>query len=236
VTGWKGTTLTVLSAGAIRRGVTSVAGVFERATGSIVTMDFTSAPKVQQRVLADEVVDVVIASDSALDALAIEYKIAPQSRTLVGRSRMGVVMRKGATAPDLIDTARFRRALSEAEAIVYNEGSSGAYAATILERLGLREQMAGRIRVVANGAEMIEAITSNSGRVFGLAQVTNILDNVSKGVEVELAGVFPDEIQNVTTYEAAVSESSANPDAAAELVRVFASEDAKKLLAAAGLD
>ena len=186
--------------------------------------------------MADEVVDVVVASDAALDALAIDYKIAPQSRTLVGRSRMAVVMRKGADAPDLTDIEKFRRALAEADTLVYNEGSSGAYAALIVERLGLREQMEDRIRVVASGAQMVEAITSSPDRVLGLAQATNVLDNVAQAVPVELAGFFPDEIQNVTTYEAAVSESSENPEAAAALVRAFESEDAKKLLAAAGLD
>lgn len=96
--------------------------------------------------------------------------------------------------------------------------------------------MADRIHVVASGAEMMDAITSAPGRVFGLAQATNISDNAAKGVPVELAGLFPDELQNVTTYEAAVSESGEHPQAAAALVRCFASEEARKLLAASGLD
>ena len=230
------TTVTVLSAGAVRRGVTKVAELFERTSGSVVLMDFTSAPKVQSRVMAAEVVDVVVASDSALDALTIDFRIAPQSRTLVGRSRMAVVMRKGADTPGLTDTQKFRRALAEADAVIYNEGSSGAYAALVVEKLGLREQMAERIRVVANGADMIEAITASTGRVFGLAQATNVFDSVAKGLDVELAGLFPDELQNVTTYEAAVSESAEHPAAAAALVRCFASEEARELLAASGLD
>lgn len=106
-----------------------------------------------------------------------------------------------------------------------NEGSSGAYAALVVEKLGLREQMADRIHVVSSGAEMTDAITSAPGRVLGLAQATNISDNAAKGVPVELADLFPDELQNVTTYEAA-----------AALVRCYASEEARKLLAASGLD
>lgn len=57
-----------------------------------------------------------------------------------------------------------------------------------------------------------------------------------KGLDVELAGLFPDELQNVTTYEAAVSESAEHPEAAAPLVRCFASEEARELLAASGLN
>ena len=229
-------TLKVLSAGAIRSGVTQVAEMFERSSGNTVTMDFTSAPKVQQRVMAGEAVDVVVASASALDALAIEAKIAPQSRQVLGRSRMAVVMRKGATPPDLTNMEDFRHAMAHADVLVYNEGSSGAYAAAIVDKLDLREQLGGKIRVVPNGAAMMELITSHGGRAYGFAQVTNILDNVAKGVAVALAGLFPDEIQSSTTYEAAVSESSAEPRLAAALVRAFATEEGKGLLAAAGLD
>jgi hypothetical protein len=35
-------------------------------------------------------------------------------------------MRKGADTPDLTDTQKFRRALAEADAVLYNEGSRGA--------------------------------------------------------------------------------------------------------------
>jgi len=229
-------TLNVLSAGAIRRGVTGVAEMFERASGSVVMMDFTSAPKVQQRVMDGEAVDVVVASASALDALAIEARIAPQSRTLLGRSRMAVVMRKGATPPDLTNMEDFRDAMAHADLLVYNEGSSGAYAATVVDRLGLREQMGGKVRVVPDGAAMMELITSHGGRAYGFAQATSVVDNVEQGVAVALAGFFPDEIQSSTAYEAAVSESSANPRLAASLVDAFGSEAGKALLAASGLD
>lgn len=231
-----GSSLTVLSAGAIRRAVTQVVRTFEAANDCTVALDFTSAPKVRARVLAGDPADVVIASDRALDVLAKESKIAPASRVVVGRSRMAVVMRSGAAQPDLSGTEAFRQSLLAADGVVYNEGSSGAHAAAIVEKLGLRGVMGAKVRVVQNGAEMMDCITSQAGLVLGLAQVTNVLDQIAKGIPVVLAGLFPDEIQNVTLYEAAVGAGSCNPQLAGALVRGFASAEAMGILKDAGLD
>jgi len=230
------TILTVLSAGAIRRSVAKVAQLFERATGNRVSTEFAPAPQVRSRLLAGEIVDVVIASAGALDALAKESKIAVQTRAVVGRTGMAVMMRRGASAPDLSSAEAFRQAMLEADALVYNEGSSGAHAAKIVDRLGLREAMGSRIRVAKRGADLVEAVATGSGRVLGLAQLTSVLDQADKGEAVALAGLFPDEIQNVTSYEIAVSAASLEPKLAGDLVRAFATPEVKQLLAAAGLD
>ena len=228
--------LKVLSAGAVRQGVTAVAETFGREKGARFDMDFSSAPKVRARVLAGEQSDIVIASNTALDALAQQSKLVAGSRVTLGRSRMVVVMRKGATAPDLSGAAAFTRAMLEAEEVLNNQGSSGIYVEKLVDRLALREKLGARFRTVQNGAEMMRIIASRPGRVLGLAQISNLIDHVGRGSAVELAGYFPGEIQNATQYEAAVSADSHDPALAGEFVRSFGSAEARKLLAAAGLD
>ena len=228
--------LKLLSAGAVRRSVTAVARAFESANGSSFDMDFSSAPKVQARVLGGEQSDIVIASSTALDALAQESRIVAGSRVVLGRSRMVVVMRKGAAAPDLSGTEAFKRALLEAEQVLNNQGSSGIYVEKLIDRIALREKMGAKFRTVRNGAEMMEIIASRPGRVLGLAQISNLIDHVERGSAVELAGFFPEEIQNGTLYEAAVSADSRDPGTAGKFVKSFASADTKKLLVASGLE
>lgn len=230
------TTLKVLSAGAVRRGVTEIARRFEREKGARFDMDFSSAPKVRARVLSGEQSDIVIASNTALDALAQASRLAAGSRVLLGRSRMVVVMRKGAAAPDLSSAAAFQRALLEAEQVLNNQGSSGIYVEQLVDRLDLRRKLGARFRTVQNGAEMMEIIASRPGRVLGLAQISNLIDHVERGSAVQLAGYFPEEIQNATQYEAAVSADSRDPATAEAFLRSFASVDSRKLLAASGLD
>lgn len=228
--------LKVLSAGAVRRSVTAVARAFESANGTSFDMDFSSAPKVRARVLAGEQSDIVIASSTALDALAQESKIVADSRVILGRSRMVVVMRKGAAAPDLSGTEAFKRAMLDADQVLNNQGSSGIYVEKLIDRIALREKMGGKFRTVQNGAEMMEIIATHAGRVLGLAQISNLIDHMEKGSAVELAGFFPEEIQNGTLYEAAVSADSRDPARAGKFVKAFGAAETKKLLVASGLE
>ena len=92
-----------------------------------------------------------------------------------------------------------------------------------------------RFNNLQRGADLVELVATGSGRVLGLAQLTSVLDQVDKGGPVALAGLFPAEIQNVTSYEMAVAAGSRNPERAGAFVRAFATPESKKLLAAAGL-
>jgi molybdate transport system substrate-binding protein len=120
--------------------------------------------------------------------------------------------------------------------VLNNQGSSGIYVEKLIDRIVLREKMGAKFHTVQNGAEMMEIIASRPGRVLGLAQISNLIDHVERGSAVELAGFFPEEIQNGTLYEAAVSADSRDPGAADKFVKSFASAESKKLLVASGLD
>jgi ABC-type molybdate transport system substrate-binding protein len=52
---------------------------------------------------------------------------------------------------------------------------------------------------------------------------------------VKLAAPLPGEIQNETSYEAAVTAASKSPDAAKKLAASLASDAAKKVFAATGI-
>jgi molybdate transport system substrate-binding protein len=228
--------LRLLSAGSIRRGVTSIIQLFERRSGASVDADFSSAPKVRARLMADEAADVIIASAEALDVLAGAGKIRSDSRTLIGRTGMAVAAREGAVVSDLTTKTTFRQTMLAADLIAYNQGSSGLHAAALIDALGLREPLGEKIRVVQNGAEMFRLITMTPGRIYGLANITNIVDEIDKGSPVMLAALLPAEIQNVTTYEAAVASASLQPALADDFVNLFASDEGRKQLAAAGLE
>ena len=106
----------------------------------------------------------------------------------------------------------------------------------MIDRLDLRRRLGGKFRTVQNGNEMVEILTSHSGRVLGLAQISNLVDQMGRGKAVALGGFFPEEIQNGTLSQAAVAARSREPKLAEELVRAFESAESKSLLAASGLD
>ena len=228
-------TLKVLSAGAVKRGVAQIAKEFERESGNKVTIEFATAPEIRQRVAAGATADVIVAPPAVLDEIAKQGKIVAESRGFVGRSRMGVVVHAKAAAPGLGDTAAFKRALLDATAVVHNKASSGIYAAKLLEKLGLKEALGSKIVVVETGAAIMEYVAAHPPSAIGLAQISEVMVMIDKGCAVKLAAPLPDEIQNVTSYDAVATRSSKAPDAARKLAASLSSDAAKRVFVATGI-
>jgi len=225
--------LRVLSAGAVKSGVSQVAKEFERATGTRVTVEFNTAPELRKRIAAGEAADVVVAPPSAMDEFQKLGKIDAGTRGFVGRSRMGVVVHAQAQSPDVSDTAAFKRALLAASAVVHNKASSGIYSAKLLEKLGLKEALGAKVVVVDTGSAIMKTVAEKGPDTVGLAQISEVMVMIDKGCAVKLAAPLPDEIQNVTSYDAAAF--SAAPEPARVLARSLASDAAKKVFAATGI-
>jgi molybdate transport system substrate-binding protein len=227
--------LKVFSAGAVKGGVAQLVREFERATGTRVIVDFAPAPEFRDRIAAGEAADVVILPQGMMDELAKQGKIVAASRALLGRSRMGVVVHAKAPIPELSDAVAFRKVVHGATAVIYNKASSGIYAARLLDRLELTKALGSRIVVVDSGAAIMETVAAKPPGAVGLAQISEIMVLIAKGCAVKLAAPLPDEIQNVTSYDAAATASSRSPDAARRLAGQLTSDAAKKVFAATGI-
>jgi molybdate transport system substrate-binding protein len=228
-------TLRVLSAGAVKGGVAKLAAEFGKTTGMTVTVDFAPAPDLRERIARGEAADVVILPQGMMDGLAKEGMILGDSRALLGRSRMGVVVHANAKTPDLASTAAFRKVLLGATQVIYNRASSGLYAAKLLEGLGLAKELGSKVAVVESGAAIMETVAAQPPGAVGLAQISEIMVLVNKGCAVKLAAPLPDEIQNFTSYDAAATTGSRSQEAARALARSLTSGAAKQVFAATGI-
>lgn len=227
------TVMKILSAGAVKRGVTRIAEAYGRATGADVTLEFAPVPELRKRIAAGEAVDVIVATPAAMDEFAQQGRIAAASRGYVGRSRMGVVIHADATMPEIRDTLSLTGVLQGASAVVHNEASSGIYAAKLIEKLGLAPELGSRVVVVKGGAAVMEYVAAHRGAV-GLAQMSELMVLIDRGCAVKLAAPLPDEVQNLTPYDAAAMAGA--PAAAIELARRLTCTDAKKIFAETGID
>lgn len=224
--------LKILSAGAVKRSVARVAAAFENGTGHKVDIEFTPVPEVRRRMAAGETADLVVASPAVLDELAALGRIDAASRGFLGRSRVGVVIHADAPQPSLPDAAAVKALLLGASHVVRNEGSSGVYAEKLFEKMGLAAAGA-NIVVVKTGSDIMRYVADHPSRAVGLAQISELMVMIDKGCAVRLAAPLPDEIQNMTHYDAAAITGA--PAAAAELARRLASADAKKIFAETGI-
>lgn len=230
-----GDELRILSAGAVKRGVSRIAADFERATGTRVAVQFATAPEVRKRMAEGDSADVVVAPPAVMDDIAQQGKLLADTRAFVGRSRMGIVVHADAVVPEVRDTAAFQKLLTAATAMVYNRASSGVYAAKLLEKLGLAEQLKAKAVVVDTGGAVMEYVGGHAPGAVGLAQISEVMVLIDKGCAVKLAGPLPDEIQNVTSYDAAATKRGDAETAARALARALTSPEAKQIFAATGI-
>ena len=230
-----GNELKVLSAGAVKSGVSQVAKDFERQTGTKVSIEFNTAPELKKRIAAGDAADVVVAPPAAMEEFQKQGRIVAGSRSFVGRSRMGVVVHADAPAPDVSNAAAFTRTLAQATAVVHNKASSGIYSAQLIEKLGLKEKLGSRVEVVDTGSAVMKTVEARGPGAIGLAQISEVMVMIDKGCRVKLAAPLPGEIQNETSYEAAATAASAAPEAAKKLAASLASDVAKKIFAATGI-
>jgi len=227
--------LKVLSAGAVKGGVAQMADDYAREHGDTVEVEFATAPQLRKRMAAGEDADVLVAPPALMEELEKTGKVVPGSRSFLGRSRIGIVVHAEATC-EAPDVESFKRALSAADAVVYNSASSGIYMTKLLADLGLAQALESRITVVDTGAAIMKYVAEHTPGAIGLAQISEIRVLIAKGLPIRFAGPLPDAIQNVTRYEAAAVAGRSEAAKAKGLAAYMATPEAKKVFAATGID
>jgi molybdate transport system substrate-binding protein len=230
------TTLKVLGAGPVKRGVTLVAMEFEKRTGHKIVVEFAGAPGVKDRILAGEAVDIAVVPHATMSEFEKNGKTATGARGLLGRSRIGMVVRKGAPLPDMSTVNAFKQMMLGADEIVCNVAKSGNYVVELLGKLGIGDATKAKVLKLADTVKVMDHIAASARKALGVGQLAEISELADKGVAIVLVAPLPDAIQSETAYEAAVATASGAQDAAAEFVRALASDAGRKLLASTGID
>lgn len=225
----------ILSAGAPKSGVRLSAEAWSEKTGTLFSVEFATAPVIKDRVGSGSAdADIVVAPLPAMEGFVAAGRIVAGSLMPLGAIAAGVVVRNGAAEPDLSSVEAFRAALLDADALVYNQASSGQYIAAMIDKLGIADQVAGKTVRVANGAAVMEHLAADDRvRTVGFGQVTEI--RLHENIGVHLVGPLPSEIGKVTAYAAGLSTASADRDGAAALLAFMASHDGKAIFAGTGV-
>jgi len=223
--------LKILSGNGARAAVTELAARFDRATGHKTSVEFAVNPETRAKIEAGQPFDVAVLNPPVLDALIQQKLVAAETRTVLGRAGIGVGIRAGAPKPDISTVDAFKRTLLSAKAVAYpGEGASGKYFVSVVERLGIAEQMKPRMKpmpaeynveVVATGeADLVVVVASRISGVPG----------------VQLVGGIPAELQTWIGFTAGASPASRNPDPARALLRFFTTPDAAAVLKSTGIE
>ena len=229
----------IACAGAVREFIGELAHAFMLASGSEASLKFDRSGVVKTRVLDGEIVDVVITTGTAIDELAREQKIAPESAAIVAHSRIGVAIKAGTAKPDIGSVESFRRMLLDAQSIACADpetGSpSGNHFMAVLRRLGIATEIERKLKRIGPGEGSVvvvcEAVARGDAQI-GIQQIAEILPCSG----VDLAGPLPAELQQVTVFSAAVATSAGEPELARRFIGFITSAAAAPIIVAHGME
>lgn len=224
----------VLSAGAVEPGLHNAVAAFKRATGHDVTIQFNTAPQIAQRMQEGYVADVLIAPPPGLKQQVDAGRVAADGQVALGKVGVGVVVRKGAPAPNIATTEDLKASALAADRLVYNTASTGLYIERLFERLGIAEQLRARTTRHPTGEAVMLHVAGGTGRQIGLGPITEIKLFEAKGLT--FVGPLPADVQNFTSYAAALMVNAPQAAAAKSLLVFLATDEARQAFRAAGIE
>lgn len=225
----------VLSGSAVEPAMKELIPSFERRSGHKVTFDYGTVGGMAQRVQKGEIADVAIVSGPQMDTLEKERKVATGSRANLGKTGVGLFVRRGAPKPDISSVEAFTRTLRAAKSIGYNDPALGApvgiYLVGMFERLGVAGQIKPKTVVFRERSDRFGAVARGDVEI-GFNQISEIL----AVPDVELVGPLPGPIQNYTVFATGVLANSKEPDAARALIGAISSPEAQMIMKAKGFE
>ncbi len=224
----------VLSAGAVEPGMHPFAEQVKRELGHDVKILFNTAPQIAKRLAGGEVYDILILPPALIEQAIRDGKVVAATRVPVGRVGAGVIVRSNAASPNVATADALKQALLGADSVVYNTASSGIYLDKLFEKMGILEQLKPKTTRYANAGSVMEHVIKGTGNEIGLGPITEIRMYEPKGLK--LVGPLPVEVQNYTSYEAALMTGSTAVDAATAVLRQLATPASKSLLVKAGVE
>ena len=223
--------LRVLASNGVKAAVEAMQPQLEKASGSTLSIDFSTAAALRERIEKGEAFDVAILTDDAIDALIKAGNISQAQRARLARVGIGVGFRKGAPKPDVGTAAGITQALLNAKSIAYTEaGASRPGIDRMFERLGIAGQLKTKSHLTAAGAAPAAVGKGESDLVLTL--ISEILPEPG----VELAGPIPSEFQTYIGFSAAPSPKAAGSPAAAALIMFMKSPAAAATFKAKGME
>jgi molybdate transport system substrate-binding protein len=219
---------------AMQAAIVELVPPFERATGHKVTISYDPSGGLAKRLRGGEFADIILIASVELDKLIGEGKV--KDRTDVSRTGIGLAVRKGAPHPDVSTPDALKRALLAAKSVgqssIEGGGITAVHVQRVFSQLGISEQVLPKLKFAAGGPNGRVSVLVASGEAeIGLQQVSELMSNA----DVEVIGLLPDTLQQITINAAGITAVAKEPDAASALIRHLTTPEAKAIYKPKGL-
>jgi molybdate transport system substrate-binding protein len=221
----------VLSTQATEEAYRELVPQFEKASGHKVSTIFTGTLDLQKRIAAGETYDLIIMAGPAIDDFIKSGTIVPGSRVDLAKSGVGVGVRAGAPKPDIGSTEAFKKTLLAAKSIGYSTGPSGVYVTGLFQRLGIADQIKGKLKQTPTGV-FVGSIVASGEAEIGVQQVSEM----SHFPGVDYVGPLPADIQQITVFSSGLQVGAKQVDAANAWVKFLTAPAAASAFKSRGLE
>ena len=213
--------LKVISAGAVRGVVGEMIEDYSRQTG--IKFKFTTGPTglLRDTIASGVPADLIIASGPLMSELEKTGKIMPGSRVDLGRIGLGVVIRAGATEPDVSTPEALKQTLLKGRSIAHTDpklgGTSIIHLMKIADGFGIADDVRKK-GINATGGNDAVAKVAKGDAELAIVLVSEIHDKGAK-----LTAMLPESLQLWTVYAAAIPMSTTDPKNARAFVDTLTS-------------
>jgi molybdate transport system substrate-binding protein len=223
--------INVISTQATQEAYLELAPQFERLSGHKVKTVFNGTLNVQKRLADGEPYDLIIMAGPAIDEQIKLGKALAGSRVDFAKSGTGVAVRKGTAKPDIGSADALKKTLLAAKSIGYSTGPSGLYMLSVFEKLGIAEQVKGKLRQTPSGV-FVGTLIANGEVEVGFQQISELMHFAG----IDYVGPLPGELQRMTVFSAGIHSGAKQDDAARALVKFLTAPAAAPVIRKHGLE
>jgi molybdate transport system substrate-binding protein len=223
--------LLVWSAGAAKAPLSEIVEEYKKSSGNAVKVDYAPVGVLMRRLADGGKPDVLIVSlDVASEVERNGWSVAGSS-TSVGSVGVGIAVKDGMPIPDISTPEALRKTLLSVKSITYmdpNKGTSGKHFASVLEQLGIADQV--RAKTTLGDVGFVVEPVARGEVELGIQQITEILP--VKGVQ--FVGPLPSLLQKITTYSIALGAHGSERAAARNFLDFVKRDSSAALFRAKG--
>jgi molybdate transport system substrate-binding protein len=222
--------LRILAGGSLTAPLNELAPQFEQASGHKLVIHFDSTPNLIKQAVSGAPFDAAVVPVDVFKDAAARARFVSGPTIDIARAGYGVIVRSGTPKPDVSTPEALKKTLLDAPSIAFvPESAAGAYVLKTFDRLGIAEAMRAKTKVQTMPAQIAPAVAK------GEAELGVFLINVLIGPGVELAGVFPKELQQELVFTAAVAADSKQTEAAKSFIAFLTAPAAVAVFRAKGM-
>jgi molybdate transport system substrate-binding protein len=226
------TEVSLLVANPIRRSIDKIAPGFESKTGYKLKITYGKGLGTRDQIARGDKFDVSLLLPPYPEALA-SGNIDPKSETTLASLLLGIGVRKGAPKPDISTPEALKKTLLSAKTIAFVDpmvGSDGFSTQIALQKLGILDQIASKIKLSATASASGELVAKGDAElcIYYVNEMTN------PGTDV--VGLLPKQFATPVKVVAFISTHAGDAKAARALLDYLSSPEAEASYRKDGLE